>query len=73
MGCIDVSDREEIALERTNEAHDTIQRFETQLRRFIDERLTEAYGLNWTKHPYFHGDIRKQWIEKQQKAHEPTS
>ena len=65
----DVSDEDEIALERTNEAHDTIQRFETRLRRFIDELMTEAFGPSWTKHQV-PGDIRKQWIDKRQKARE---
>ena len=65
----DVSDEDEIALERTNEAHDKIQRFETRLRRFIDELMTEAFGPSWTKHQ-LPGDIRKQWIDKRQKARE---
>jgi Swt1-like HEPN len=52
---------------RTNAAHDRLQRFETQLRRFIDERMTAAFGQDWIKHQV-PGDILKAWREKKQKA-----
>ena len=59
----------ETAFERTNHAHDAIQRFETQIRRFIDERMKEAFGTNWVKHQV-PGEMRTQWLDKQQKAKE---
>ena len=56
----------EADFKRNNDAHDILQRFETQVRKFIDERMREAFGSNWIKHQV-PGEIRKQWIEKQQK------
>ena len=60
-------DREESAFKRTNRAHDVFQRFEKQLRLFIDKEMEVAFGGNWIKHKV-PGEIRKQWIEKRQKA-----
>ena len=57
----------EIAFERTNDAHDRIQRFETLIREFIDDRMKEKVGSNWIK-LRVPGEMRKQWKEKQQKA-----
>ena len=65
----EVEEGEESAFRRTNKAHDRLQRFETQLRRFIDERMKTAFGENWIKHQVS-GEIRKQWLEKKQKARE---
>jgi len=61
------SGNEEAGFERTNAAHDRLLRFETQVRRFIDERMTDGFGENWTKHQVPE-DIRRAWSEKQQKA-----
>ncbi len=62
---------EEIEIEadfkRTNKAHDSLQRFETQVRKFIDEQMTEAFGPTWIKHR-IDGQMSKQWEEKQAKA-----
>ena len=63
------SDDDEAALERTNRAHDRLQRFETQMRRFIDERMTETFGTNWIKRQV-PGNTRQNWLEKEQKAKE---
>lgn len=41
------NDQEEEDFARTNLAHDWLQRFETNLRRFIDERMTDAFGPDW--------------------------
>ena len=60
-------DEEESAFKRNNEAHDRFQRFEFQLRRFIDEKMRMEFGEDWIKHQV-PGDIREQWLEKQQKA-----
>ncbi len=57
----------EADFKRTNKAHDLLQRFETQIRKFIDERMNAAFGTNWTKHR-IPGPIRDQWLEKRQKA-----
>lgn len=60
-------DEEEAAFARTNEAHDRLTRFETQLRRFIDEQMRAAFGESWIKHRV-PGDIYTRWREKRQKA-----
>ncbi|MGB3832495.1 MAG: Swt1 family HEPN domain-containing protein [Mesorhizobium sp.] len=60
-------DFEEAAFARTNKAHDRLTRFETQLRRFIEERLRDGFGEDWIKHRV-PGDIQKKWTEKRQKA-----
>ena len=57
----------EADLKRTNKAHDVLQRFETQMRKFIEEQMTEAFGPTWIKHR-IDGQMRKQWLEKQEKA-----
>jgi hypothetical protein len=61
------SHEEEAGFARTNDAHDRLQRFETQLRRFIDKMMTAACGESWTKQRV-PGEIRKNWLEKRQKA-----
>ena len=45
-----MKEKEAAAFERTNNAHDLLQRFESQLRRFIDERMEAKFGPSWTKH-----------------------
>lgn len=40
---------EEAGLRRTNRCHDRLQRFERQLRQFIDKEMTVQYGPNWPK------------------------
>ena len=57
----------ETGFRRTNDAHDVIQRFETRLREFIDERMKDQYGSDWIKR-HISGEMKKQWNEKQQKA-----
>jgi hypothetical protein len=57
------SDDEEIALVRTNEAHGWLLRLETQLRRFIDHHMTQAYGPDWPRHRLPNG-IYEKWAEK---------
>lgn len=61
------NDDEERAFRRTNEAHDRLQRFETQIRRFIDQRMTDVFGADWIL-KRLQGDIRKSWTEKRAKA-----
>ena len=52
------------AFERTNNAHDLLQRLESQLRKFIDERMEAKFGASWTKHR-IPGDMRILWHDKQ--------
>ena len=66
----DADDRrveQEAGFERTNAAHDRLQRFESHLRAFIDRRMTAIIGENWIKHRV-HSDMRRQWKAKQAKA-----
>ncbi len=65
----DEHDKEERGLERNNTAHDRLQRFETHVRRFIDQRMTASFGANWTKH-HVPGPVRQQWCTKQEKSRE---
>ena len=58
---------EEVGFARTNAAHDRLQRFETHLRRFIEQQLRGISGDNWLKQRV-PPPIRKDWLEKQQKA-----
>ncbi|WP_340123926.1 Swt1 family HEPN domain-containing protein [Methylobacter svalbardensis] len=54
-------------LERTNRAHNFFLRFETQLRNFIDEKMTEAFGSEWPKQRLPNG-LYDKWQEKKHKA-----
>lgn len=58
---------EEAGFERTNDAHDRLQRFESHVRAFIDQRMTDTVCKNWIKHR-IPGEMRQQWSEKQAKA-----
>lgn len=60
-------EHEEAAFERTNKAHDWLQRFETQVRRFIDQRMRASFGENWPRHRLPNG-MYERWIEKRRKA-----
>jgi len=62
-------DDKEEGLTRTNMAHDWLLRLETQLREFIDERMTRAFGTDWPKHRLPNG-LYDAWQEKKQKAKE---
>ena len=62
-------DEEEAGFERTNDAHDRLQRFETHIRRFIDQRMTAAFGENWINRRVAR-PIRQQWNERREKARE---
>ena len=60
-------DEREAAFARTNAAHDRLQRFETQLRQFIDEEMIRAFGHQWTKHR-IPDNMRERWIGKRETA-----
>ncbi len=66
---VDASDdeEEEEGFGRTNTAHDWLLRLETQVRRFIDEKMTEAFGPDWPKHRLPSG-LYDRWKDKQEKA-----
>jgi hypothetical protein len=42
-------DEDEEGFARTNAAHDRLFRFETRVRRFIEERMLVACGAQWVK------------------------
>lgn len=60
-------DDEEKAFERTNRAHDWLQRLESQLRAFIDEQMTREFGADWPKRRLPNG-VHDAWREKKEKA-----
>ncbi len=62
-------DDEEDGFERTNAAHDRLMRFETQLRKFIDETMTAAFGDNWIRQRV-PGEIWTKWRDKREQARE---
>ena len=58
---------EEAALARTNEAHDRLQRLESQLRCFIDREMTDAFGSDWPTHRLPNGKC-DEWKAKKDTA-----
>lgn len=58
-----IDSEDDKALARTNSAHDHVQRFEFQLRKFINQSLTKAVGPDWPKHRLPNG-IYDKWIGK---------
>jgi len=65
------SDDEEKGFARTNEAHDRLQRLETQLRQFIDQVMVEALGPEWPKHR-MPPNVVETWRNKKQRAQRNT-
>ncbi len=53
--------------ERTNRAHDLIQRFETQIRKYVDEAMDINIGPHWITHRVPE-DMRLQWLRKRESA-----
>jgi len=64
-------DEQEEGFARANTAHDWLQRLETQLRAFIDEKMTRAFGVDWARHRLPNG-LYDQWIEKKRKARQAS-
>jgi hypothetical protein len=60
---------EEDGLARTNAAHDRLQRMERLLRKFIDEEMTRAFGVDWPKNRLPNG-LYDAWQDKKRKAEE---
>ena len=65
-GTSDPNDQE-AGFRRNNAAHDRLQRFETQIRKFIDEKMTVVFGANWMKHRVPEV-MRERWREKKETA-----
>jgi len=61
------SSADEPGFERTNRAHNHLQRFEAHLRVFIDTEMRSQYGESWIKHRV-PGDVRKKWLERREIA-----
>lgn len=57
----------EAAFERTNRAHDWLQRLESQLRMVIDSLMAKAFGPDWPK-THCPKDVYEDWKEKKRKA-----
>lgn len=57
------TDEEEELFARNNQYHDWTQRFETKLRRFIDAKMTEAFGEDWPNRK-LDPEILKDWKKK---------
>ena len=52
------------AFERTNNAHDRLQKFESRIRRFIDRHMKAQFGPNWITHRV-PDDMRTRWRDRQ--------
>ena len=63
----DKDEDEEVAFERTNAAHDRLQRFETHMRRFIERTMIAAFGHDWIRQRVPPA-IREAWSAKREKA-----
>lgn len=57
----------EAAFTRTNEAHDWLQRFESQLRQFIDAAMTQTFGPEWPRNRLPNG-MYDSWEAKREAA-----
>jgi hypothetical protein len=58
---------DDAALQRTKAAYERLLRFETQIRKFIDEAMTAAFGADWIKHQV-HPDLPGRWRNKKEQA-----
>ena len=52
--------------DRTNRAYGLLHRFESQLRKFIQERMEAKFGTNWIKQRV-PGKMREKWLDKQRR------
>lgn len=60
-------DDDDELLERTNKAHSWLLRLETQLRCFIDQEMTKAFGSNWPRHRLPNG-LYDEWVQKKNRS-----
>ena len=58
---------DEEAFTRTNMAHDWLFRLETQIREFIDDLMSKAFGTEWPKHR-LPNNMYEEWQEKKRQA-----
>lgn len=58
---------EESGLKRTNRCHDYLQRFERQLRQFINTVMTDHYGSDWPR-KQLPPNLYESWESKQRRA-----
>ena len=63
---------EEEAYTRTNMAHDWLFRLETQIRKFIDNLMSKAFGTEWPKHR-LPNNMYKEWLRKQEQVRDVGS
>jgi hypothetical protein len=63
-GAVSAIDKENYG--RNSFVYDWLQRFESQIRRFIDRLMTRAYGETWPRHKLPNGMFER-WTEKQQR------
>lgn len=61
------TDTNESNLYRTNEARDLIHRFETLIRKYIDEEMKTAFGVAWVENQVPR-EIRQRWLNRRQKS-----
>ena len=64
---VDGQDDEEAGFARTNAAHDRLERFETHVRRLIEEKMKGAFGEGWIRQQV-PGEIWQDWRNKRQAA-----
>ena len=64
---VETDDEREEAFVRTNAAHDWLQRLESQVRAFIDERMTVCFGPDWPRRRLPNG-MYDQWRDKKRAA-----
>ncbi|MFE0014134.1 hypothetical protein ACFWXH_04760 [Mesorhizobium sp. NPDC059054] len=57
---------QESSFARNNLVHDWLQRFETQIRKFIDDSMTAIFGKDWPRHKLPNG-LYDKWLDKQRK------
>lgn len=58
---------EEIGLQRNNWCHNLLQRFERQIRQFINDQMTSKYGTDWPRHR-LPPEIYQKWVGKKKNA-----
>lgn len=61
------TDDQDDGFERNNAAHDLLQRFEVQIRKFIAAKMESEFGVDWIKHRVPE-KIREDWRQKKEKA-----
>jgi hypothetical protein len=64
-----VPDDDDDDFDRAANAFQWLHRLETQLRQFIDQVMTEAFGADWPRHRLPNG-MHDQWQEKRRRARE---